>query len=173
MRYLLSYSIVRNKRRPYVNDFLIFFPCPAALLKALRLSNFGIFPRVYRYFQVWWVFYNTNLHILFMPYVYWRLYVYSFWQVFQALWLFHALRLFRTLEYKHFESDWANKKENMSNIQIPSTDLVSSKGTIWLILYSQKKSWRKKWLKKLPPRGIEPRSPGWRAKVLTTRPGGQ
>ena len=25
--------------------------------------------------------------------------------------------------HKHFESDWANKKENMSNIQIPSKDL--------------------------------------------------
>ena len=25
--------------------------------------------------------------------------------------------------HKHFESDWANRKENMSNIQIPSTDL--------------------------------------------------
>ena len=25
--------------------------------------------------------------------------------------------------HKHFESDWENKKENMSNSQIPSTDL--------------------------------------------------
>ena len=79
----------------------VFFPGPTALLKALRLSNFGIFSMAYRYFQVWWVFCNINLHILFMPYVYSRPYVYSFWQIFQALWLFPALRLFQTLEYGH------------------------------------------------------------------------
>ena len=83
-------EVVRNR---------IFFPGPTALLKALRLLNFGIFPRVYRYFQVWWFFCNINLHILFMPYVYSRPYVYSFWQIFQALRLFPALRLFQTLEY--------------------------------------------------------------------------
>ena len=36
---------------------------------------------------------------MFMPYAYSRPYVYSFWQTFQALWLFPALRLFQTLEY--------------------------------------------------------------------------
>ena len=61
------YSTVRNimnKRRP------------------LRLLNFEIFPRVYRYFQVWWLFCNIYLHILFIPYLYSRPYVYSFWQIF-------------------------------------------------------------------------------------------
>ena len=88
------FSIVWNKRRAYFNKFRIFFQA-----LHLHLLSFGIFPRVYRYFQVWWVFCNINLHILFMPYVYSRPYVYSFWQIFQALRLFPALRLFRTLEY--------------------------------------------------------------------------
>ena len=35
-----------------------------------------------------------------IPDVYSRPYVYSFWQIFQALCLFPALRLFRTLEYE-------------------------------------------------------------------------
>ena len=39
-----------------------------------------------------------------MPYVYSRLYVYHFWQFFQALHLFPALRLFLRLEYVVFES---------------------------------------------------------------------
>ena len=71
----------------------------AYFVHALRLLDFGIFSRFYRYFQVWWAFCNINLHILFMPYVYSRPYVYSFLQIFQALRLFPALRLFQTLEY--------------------------------------------------------------------------
>ena len=37
-------------------NFWFFFPGPTALIKALRLLNFRIFPRVYRYFQDWWGF---------------------------------------------------------------------------------------------------------------------
>ena len=94
-----SYSTVRNKRRTYVYYFLIFFPGSTALLKALRLLNFGFFSMAYRYFQVLWVFCNITSRISFMPYVYLRPYVYSFWQIFKALRLFPALRLLRTLEY--------------------------------------------------------------------------
>ena len=48
---LYYYSIVRNIEALRLS-ILGFFPGPTALLKALRLLNFGIFPRVYRYFQV-------------------------------------------------------------------------------------------------------------------------
>ena len=48
----LVYSKVRYKCRPYVYQFWISFPGPTALLKALRLLNFGIFAMAYRYFQV-------------------------------------------------------------------------------------------------------------------------
>ena len=91
----LMYSIVWNKRLL----ILYFFPGPTALLRALRLLNFGNFSMAYRYIQVWWAFCNITLHIFFMPYVYSRPHVYSFWQIFHALRLLHALRLFQTLEY--------------------------------------------------------------------------
>ena len=45
------------------------------------------------------VFFNKGLHLLCMPYVFLRPYIYSFWQFSKALRLFPALRLFRTLEY--------------------------------------------------------------------------
>ena len=45
-------------------------------------------------------FFNITLHLLSMPVVYSRPYVYSFWQIFQALRLIPVLHLFRTLEYK-------------------------------------------------------------------------
>ena len=93
-----AYSIVRNKRRPYVY-YIWFFSRLYNLIKGPTFINFGIFSMVYQYFQVWRVFFNITLHILFMPYVYSRPYIYSFWQIFQALRLFPALRLFRTLEY--------------------------------------------------------------------------
>ena len=52
--------------------------------------------------------------------------------------------------HKHFESDLANKKENMSNIQTPSTDLGFYHQKVlydWFFMH-------KKYI--LPPRGIEP-----------------
>ena len=57
-------------------------------------------------------------------------------------------------------------------IQIPSTDLgLYHQKALYNWFFMHKKIfWRKKWLKKLPPRGIEPRSPAWQAKLLTTRP---
>ena len=73
--------------------------------------------------------------------------------------------------HKHFESDWANRKENMSNIQIPSTDLgLYHQKALYNWFFMHKMKFR---MKKMAEKGIEPGSPGWQAKVLTTRPGGQ
>ena len=92
------YSIVLNKRRPYVYLFWIFFQAHS-LIKGPTFIIFWNFFLGLRIFSSVTGFFNITLHLLCMPYVYSRPFVYSFWQIFQTLPLFPALRLFRTLEY--------------------------------------------------------------------------
>ena len=91
-----SPTIIRNKSRPYVYNILDFFPGPTALLKAVRLLIFGISSMGYEYFQVY------SMHMFILVAKFSRPYVYSFCQIFQAVNLFPALRLFRLRVEKCF-----------------------------------------------------------------------
>ena len=56
--------------------------------------------------------------------------------------------------HKHFESDWANKKENMSNIQIPSTDLgLYHQKALYNWFFMQKKNFEEKMAEKVAAKG--------------------
>ena len=58
--------------------------------------------------------------------------------------------------HKSFKSDWAKKKENMSNIQIPSTDLglYHQKAQYNWFFMHKKSILKKKMTEKVAPKGI-------------------